>query len=245
MIRVLHVLGGLGSGGTESLIMNWYRNIDRTKIQFDFLVRSNDTNYVQEIEALGGRVFYTSSFPRHLLRNRKDTDAILSRNEWEVSHVHANAAMYMLPLKLAKKMGYRCRIMHSHNVEAKKNLYTIIHRINRKSVSKYATACFACSKAAGVWMFANTDYFVLRNAVNVSTYCFDAVVRKTIRAAYGLDRKLVLGQVGRFATQKNHDFLLDVFCEIKKLHNNSVLMLVGDGELESKIRAKAAHMGIR
>ena len=73
MVRVLHVLGGLGTGGTESLIMNWYRNIDRSKVQFDFLVRSNDNNYVDEITALGGRIFYTASFPRHFAKNYKET----------------------------------------------------------------------------------------------------------------------------------------------------------------------------
>ena len=84
MIRVLHVLGGLGTGGTESLIMSWYRSIDRSKIQFDFLVRSPDSNYVEEITALGGRVFYTASFPRHFLRNRRETKAVLQRKEWDV-----------------------------------------------------------------------------------------------------------------------------------------------------------------
>lgn len=103
MVRVLHVFGGLGTGGTESLIMNWYRNIDRSKIQFDFLVRSSDNNYVDEITALGGRIFYTAPFPRYFIKNYTETKAILERKEWDVIHVHGNAAMYTLPLKLAKK----------------------------------------------------------------------------------------------------------------------------------------------
>ena len=130
MIRVLHVFGGLGTGGTESLIMNWYRNIDRSKIQFDFLVRSPDDNYLEEITALGGSVFYTASFPRHLLRNFLETRKILQRKEWDVIHVHGNAAMYMLPLRLAKKRGYTIRIMHSHSIKAQNKVFSLVHKTN-------------------------------------------------------------------------------------------------------------------
>ena len=244
MIRVLHVFGGLGTGGTESLIMNWYRNIDRSKIQFDFLVRSPDDNYLEEITALGGRVFYTASFPRHLLRNFLETRKILQRKEWDVIHVHSNAAMYMLPLRLAKKLGYQHRIMHSHSVHSKNPVFSLVHRYNRKKINKYTTHQLACSNAAGEWMYPDSAFCVVNNAVQVDKFLFDQKVRNEIRTAMGIDNSLVLGHVGRFSKPKNHSFLLDIFYEVKQLQPDSVLMLVGDGELQEAVKEKAKALGL-
>ncbi len=243
-IRVLHVLGGLGSGGTESLIINWYRNIDRNKVQFDFLVRSPDNNYAQEISALGGRIFYTPSFPRHFIRNYIETKKLLQRKQWDVIHVHGNAAMYMLPLKLAKKLGYPCRIMHSHNVQPQNPIFSLVHYYNRRKISKYATHLLACSDAAGKWMYQDNSFQIIHNAVEMGNFLFDEAARPAVRNELRIGDKLVLGHVGRFSTQKNHLFLLDIFEEVKKLHNDSVLMLVGDGELREAVEEKAKAMGI-
>ncbi len=244
MIRILHVFGGLGTGGTESLIMSWYRNIDRTKIQFDFLVRSPDNNYLEEITALGGRVFYTASFPRHFLRNFLETRKILRRKEWDVIHVHGNAALYTLPLKLAKKCGYSYRFMHSHNVKAQSKGFTLIHNINKLLLAKIATHYLACSDAAGKWMFPNVPFVLSRNAINVSSYRFDADARDRLRAELHLENKFIIGHVGRLSAQKNHEFLLKTFMHTRKYDTNCVLMLIGDGELEPAIRAKAEQLGI-
>lgn len=244
MIRVLHILGGLGTGGTESLIMNWYRNIDRSKIQFDFLVRSTDNNYADEITALGGRIYYTASFPRYFIKNRTETKAILERREWDVIHVHGNAAMYMLPLKLAKKLGYRCRVMHSHSVKAQNPVFALVHYLNRGKISQYATCCLACSEAAGHWMYPNTKFHVIHNAVQTEMFRFDQSARSELRKELGIDDCLVLGHVGRFSKPKNHAFLLDVFCEVKKLRPDSILMLVGDGELKEAAEKEAKALGL-
>ena len=244
MIRVLHVFGGLGSGGTESLIMSWYRNIDRTKIQFDFLVRSAEDNYLEEIKSLGGRVFYTSSFPRHLIKNYKETKSVLKKREWDVVHVHGNAAMYMLPLRLAKKYGYTHRFMHSHNVKAQSKVFDLIHKVNRKFLPSNATFFLACSRTAGHWMFQNTPFLLSRNAIDMISYQFDENARRQKRIDLHVEDKFVIGHVGRFATQKNHEFLLQTFLEIKRRQTNSALMLVGDGELENDIKAKAEQLGL-
>ena len=244
MIRVLHVFGGLGTGGTESLIMSWYRNIDRTKIQFDFLVRSPDNNYVEEITELGGRVFYTASFPRHFFRNFLETRKILQQKEWDVIHVHGNAAMYMLPLRLAKKLGYTHRIMHSHNVKAQSKVFDLVHSINKLQLPNVATHFLACSNAAGKWMFSDGPLMLSRHAIDVVSYQFDAGARNKLRRELHIEDNFVIGHVGRLATQKNHGFLLKTFMRIKRQRSNSVLMLIGDGELETAIRAKAEQLGI-
>lgn len=243
-VRVLHVLGGLGSGGTESLIINWYRNIDRSKVQFDFLVRSADNNYAEEILSLGGRIFYTPSFPRHFIRNYIETKKLLQSKQWEVIHVHGNAAMYMLPLKLAKKFGYACRIMHSHSVQPKNPVFSLVHFCNRKKISRYATHLLACSDAAGKWMYQDNSFQIIHNAVETDKFLFDKAARLAIRKELVIGDELVLGHVGRFSYPKNHSFLLDIFGEVKKQHPDSVLMLVGDGELREAVEEKARAMGI-
>lgn len=244
MIRILHVFGGLGTGGTESLIMNWYRNIDRTKIQFDFLVRSPDNNYLYEIESLGGRVFYTASFPRHLIMNYKETKAVLEKREWDVIHVHGNAAMYILPLQLAKKLGYKHRFMHSHSIKAQNKIFSLVHDYNKVFIPSCATRLLACSSAAGRWMYSEYPFSLFRNAINSDLYRFDSVNREKIRMMLGVEDNFVVGHVGRFVAPKNHEFLLHTFLEIKKARPNSTLVLVGDGELEVDIKTKAAQQGI-
>ncbi len=245
MIRVLHVFGGLGTGGTESLIMNWYRNIDREKIQFDFLVRSPDNNYLAEIEALGGRVYYTASFPRHFLKNYRETKEILARKEWAVIHVHGNAAIYTLPLRLAKKYGYPVRIMHSHNVKTQNRYFSVIHYFNRKAIRKTVTWKLACSESSGKWMYGNSGFKVLKNAVETERFIFNTETRNKYRKELCLSEQFVVGHVGRFAIQKNHGFLLDIFAEIKKLKNNSKLVLVGDGPMKPEIERKADALGLK
>lgn len=244
MVRVLHVLGGLGTGGTESLIMNWYRSIDRTKIQFDFLVRSSDNNYTVEILEMGGRIFYTSSFPRHFIKNYIETKRILEQKEWDVIHVHGNAAMYILPLKLAKTIGYPCRIMHSHNVQAQTTIFSLVHLMNRKKIIPYTTYRLACSNAAGKWMFGKNEFQISKNAVDVSDFKYNKEARTKFRKEYDLENKFVLGHVGRFSTQKNHMFLLEIFKSLLKKKPESILMLVGDGELAETIKLQADILGI-
>ena len=244
MARVLHIFGGLGTGGTERLIMNWYRHIDRSKVQFDFLVRSTEKHYEEEILAMGGRIFYTPSFPRHFRRNYIETKRILERKEWDVIHVHGNAAMYMLPLKLAKTLGYPCRIMHSHSVKAKKEAFSLVHKYNRTKMKRYTTHRLACSKAAGEWMFGDELFQVIPNAICMEDYRFDPQARQEIRKEYALKDRFVLGHVGRFASPKNHMFLLEVFKAVLSRKEGSVLLLVGEGELEKEIRAKAETLGI-
>ena len=244
MIRVLHVLGGLGTGGTESLIMSWYRSIDRSKIQFDFLVRSPDSNYVDEIIALGGRVFYTASFPRYFLKNRRETKEVLQRKEWDVIHIHANAAMYMLPLRLAKKLGYKHRIMHSHSVKAQNPLFKMLHIYNRKRIHRYATTCLACSEQAGSWLYGRHEFNVFKNAVETSKYLFSRDLREKYRKQLQIEDSFVVGHIGRFAMPKNHGFLLEVFREISKRKPESKLLLVGDGELREDIVNKAKSLGM-
>ena len=244
MIRVLHVLGGLGTGGTENLIMNWYRAIDRTRIQFDFLVRSSDQNFVDEIHDLGGEIYYTASFPAHAVKNYRQTKELLKTGKWDVIHVHANAALYMAPLTLAKKYGISCRILHSHSVQPQKSIFEVVHNFNRKRLGKYTTERLACSSKAGRWMFGDAPFKVLKNAIDIDSFLYSKADRNTVREEFGLVDRFVVGHVGRLAAVKNHGFLLEVFAKIREKRHDAALLLVGDGELKDQILEKAKALGL-
>lgn len=244
-IRILHVIDGMGSGGAEAFIMNLYRNINRTKVQFDFLLRNKEDMHFDEIQALGGRIFMTAPFPRHAWQNYQDTQAFFARHkEYAIIHVHGNALIYMSALFLAKRVGVPCRIMHSHNTQARKPLYRLIHECNKLFIDKLATTHLACSETAGEWMFNGHRYTVVNNGIDVKEYLHNKTDREEIRKEFQLDGKFVVGHVGRFLHSKNHAFLLDVFSEIHKQNRQAVLLLIGTGPLEEEIRKKVHELNL-
>ena len=237
IIRVLHIIAGLNNGGAEAYIMNMYRNIDRTKVQFDFLLRSKNGIYEEEVKELGGRIFYTAEYPRHFLKNKREVKNFFKdHKEYDIIHVHANALIYMTAIKLAKKNNIKCRVMHSHNVNAKNKIFSIIHYINKLRIKKYTTDCFACSTEAGEWMFGN-EFILKRNAVDLNKFKPNIEIRQKVRNNLNISDKFVIGHIGRFVTQKNHSLMIKIFSEYHKNNPDSVLLLVGGGPLEHEIKS--------
>ena len=236
MVRVLHVITGMGSGGAESMIMNWYRQIDKTKVQFDFLLRSQENIYANEIEKMGGKVYYMPEFPKMYFSNLVNTYNFFKTHhkEYSIIHVHANALIYTSALLIAKHFGIECRIMHSHSTSTKSKLFLPIHKINKLRIKRLANHFFACSKEAGQWCF-NGDFTVINNGIDVEKFKYSQVDRENIRQEFNIDLKAkVYCHIGRFLEVKNHGFLLEVFEKIYKEDNNSVLILVGTGPLKEK-----------
>lgn len=247
MIRILHVVTFMGRGGLETMLMNYYRHIDRTKIQFDFLVHRNfRADYDDEIEKLGGKIH---RLPRLVPWNKSYLDALneffKNHSEYRIVHVHQDCLSSVI-LKAAYKNNVPVRIAHSHNSNQTKNLKYPIKLFYKKFISKYATDLMACSTEAGAWMFNQSRFKVLRNAIDVKLYKHSTEKRVLARERLGIPQDaFVVGHVGRFETQKNHSFLIDVFNEVKNQNNNSVLLLIGDGELKSEIEAKTISLGIQ
>lgn len=237
-IRILHVITGLGSGGAESLIMNWYRNIDRNLIQFDFLLRSEENIYSEEIKNLGGRVFYTPEYPKHYFKNKKETNMFFKEHigEFKAIHVHGNALLYVNVFKIAKKYGIEKRIFHCHSTHSKKKLFEVLHAINKKRIKNLATDYFACSDEAGKFAFNDLDYKIIKNGINLKKFDYNPVVRSKLRQELKLDEKFVIGHVGRFLEAKNHEFIVDIFENVSKKMKNATLVLIGSGPLEEKIK---------
>ena len=246
-IRVLHVLNGLGRGGTEAFIMNVYRAIDREKVQFDFLVRSTENSaHEEEITRLGGKIFITPAFPRHFLQNKKAVKKFFEEHasEYEAVHVHANALMYVEPLKAAKKADVKKIIMHSHSTQAMNPIYKIWHLANKKRIGKWITHKLACSTEAGAWMFGE-DYTLVNNGIRLEKFDFNPQKREALREELGIKESFVVGNVGRFVPVKNHAFILDIFEEIKKQKEDAKLLLCGDGELRLEIEELATKKGLK
>lgn len=246
-IKVLHVLNSLSSGGAESFILNLFRNIDREKYMFDFMLRSvnNKKEYVDEVEKLGSKIYITPSFPGHIFRNITAAKSIIRKGGYDAIHVHANSLIYIYPLIAARSAGVPVRILHSHNSTTQHGrLCKLVHCFNKQYVEKYTTVNLACGQLAGKWMFKK-NYKIINNGVNFEKFVFNEEKRAKIRSNLGIQDRFVLGTVGRFTLQKNHKFMIEVFSEYVKINAQSVLMLVGSGELEREVRKTVDRYGLK
>lgn len=244
-IRILHVVTHMERGGLETMLMNYYRNIDRTKVQFDFIVhRSYESAYDKEIEFLGGKIFRVSKLiPWSYSYKNKLKQIFREHPEYSIIHVHQDC-LSSVALKCAKDCGIQVRIAHSHNNNQDKNLKYCVKRFYMRSIPKYATHLFACSQEAGNWMFNGKKYVILNNAIESNKFTFDRNKRNEIRKKLNFLDELVIGHVGRFNYQKNHDFIIDIFNEVYKNNQNVKLMLVGTGILKKTIQDKIKKLSL-
>lgn len=244
-IRILHIVTYMGRGGLETMLMNYYRHIDRKRVQFDFLVhRDFEADYDSEIKALGGRIFHISKLiPWSNAYKRELKQFFKSHPEYKIVHVHQDC-LSSVALKCAEECDIPVRIAHSHSSSAVKNIKYPIKRHYMKKIPHYATDLFACGEQAGDWMFSGAPYQVIRNAIDTDKYTFSKNIGEVVRDELGLNDNFIIGHVGNFTPAKNHVFLLDVFQEVLKLENSAKLLLVGGGEGLKHIEDKAKTMGV-
>lgn len=246
MIRVLHVVTHMNRGGLETMIMNYYRNIDREKIQFDFLVhRKYEADYDKEIESLGGKIYRLSVLNPFSLSYRQELNSFFKKHkEYQIVHVHQDCLSSII-LKSAKRNNVKVRIAHSHSISQDKNIKYLIKMFYRQFIPKYATDLMACGEAAGKWMFSGSQFCVLNNSINTELYSFNEEKRKRVRAEFNIaENELVIGHVGRFSPPKNHDFLIKTFKEVIQ-KENAKLLLVGDGNLRGIIENEIEKLGLK
>lgn len=245
-VRVLIVDGKLICGGVESFIMNIYRHIDRTKVQFDFLVHYKERFfYDEEVERLGGKI-YRLSFrnDNNYFKYKKDLkDFFNTHKEYKTvwGHMDGLASIY---LKVAKKCGVKTTIAHSHITSAEKSFKGFIKRLLKGKVWKYADYRFACSTEAGKYLYGNKEFQLIPNAIETERFQYDQEVRNKIRKQNGWEEKFVVGHVGRFNAQKNHKYLIDIFSCLVREKSNAVLCLCGDGEDRNDIAEYVNELGL-
>lgn len=249
-IKVAHVIGMAINGGTEALWMNYYRNIDRTKIQFDFLVESESKIIdKEEIEKLGGHVIIIPSY-KNPFKYIKTLTKIFKDNKYDIVHSNMNA-LSVFTLKAAKKAGIKVRIAHSHSSSNKKEWKkNIIKNLLRPFSKKYATDYFACSEHAGRWLFGDKTYDqgkvkIIKNAIDIEKFKFNEENRKSIRNEFDiLEDEILIGNVGRMMPQKNQSFLLKVFAKYHQKNPKSKLMIINDGPLFEELQARVTDLKI-
>lgn len=248
-IRVAHVMGKMVSGGVESVVMNYYRNIDKRSVQFDFIV-DEDSTYIprDEIENMGGRVIIVPPYQK-IFSYINRLKMIFKENEYKIVHSHLNT-LSIFPLYAAKVSKVQVRIAHSHSTSNKKEWKKNILKYILKPFSKVnATHYFCCSELAGRWLFGDKTYDddkvkLINNAIDVDKFTYNEEIRDKIRKEIKVENKLVIGHVGRFVEQKNHTGLIDIFNEIYKINPDSVLLLAGDGPLLGDIRDKVNSLNL-
>lgn len=236
--------------GVESVVMNYYRNIDKSKVQFHFICDEDSTDIpYEEIEKLGGKVIIVPPYQK-LFKYQKELYKIFKENRYKIVHSHINA-LSVFPLRIAKKAGVPIRIAHSHSTSNKKEWKkNIVKNILRPFSKVYANHFFACTKHAGEWLFGKKiierkELNVINNAIDLKKFEFNEKTREDLRKEFGIkEDTIVIGHIGRFMKQKNHDFLIDVFNELIKKNENSILMLIGQGPLLNDMKQKVRDLKI-
>ena len=240
-------------GGVESVIMNYYRNIDRNVIQFDFLCNTEKVAYEEEITELGGKIYKITARSENRKKYKNEMKCFFEKHAKDYSTIWVNVCSlanidYLI---YAKKYCIKYRIIHSHNSKnMDSKLRGILHSINKRIIMFYATDFWACSKDAADWFFTkkikNTkEILIINNAIDTPKYLFNEEIREEYRKQLKIENNYVVGNVGRLHFQKNHKFLIEIFNEILKRKENAVLLLIGQGEEKENIEKQIEYLGIK
>lgn len=248
LIKVLYVNGNIMKrGGIESFMMNYYRRIDSRKVKIDFLVHGYEKGeFDDEIVSKGSKILHVPTKSKHPLKYQKELYNIFSSGEYDIVHSHCDAISGWI-LKIAAQAGVSIRIAHSHNTATLTHnvLKLWVNEYYKKQIPQYATHMFACSQAAGEWMFGlNSDFRIIPNAIELNKFAYDPSSRKQIREKYACKDNYIIGHIGRFDYQKNHKFIIKLWKEIIRIHKNYKLMFVGDGELRNEIEGMIKDAGL-
>lgn len=241
--RVLHVFGALNTGGAESWLMHVYRNIDRKKLQFDFVVHAKQKGYYEdEIVSLGGYVFHSA--PKYRIYNfisyYRWWNKFFSMHKYDLLHIHTSNSCAPI-LIAAKKNKVSNRIVHGHSSGQTNALRKLVVFFNRFFIQKYSTHGFSVSDLVSSFLFRDPVPFI-KNGVDTTQFQFDPGIRIQMRQSLQLTDEIVIGHVGRFSYPKNHIFLLEIFAKLYKQNPKYRLFLLGEGELRPQIQVKIQQL---
>lgn len=256
MKRVLQIMGGLKRGGLETFAMNMYRSIDRSEIQFDFLLTQVvGGDYEEEAKSMGANIYHLPARNKGYKAYHKALDDFFrEHHDYIAIHEHISSLTSIEPAYYAKKYGIPVRIFHSHSSSIQKSLrlhwvHTILHYLNKPKVHSYATHYLGCSDKALDWIYKYTGVrskaLMINNGIDCEQYAFNKIVRAEVRKEFGIDADdFVIGHVGRFIPLKNQGFLVDIVEELHETILNAKLLLVGEGDTMEEIKAKVANKGL-
>ncbi len=251
-VRVLYVSGGsLDYGGIATAMLNYAGQIGRDQVHIDFFVHGLARGPREaEAEALGARVIHAPYKLPHYFANRKALLRAFRDGGYDIVHAHMDG-MNGYVLGLAGQAGIPVRISHCHNTQFLTNnpLRVRMHRHMANRIGRVATHLFACSEAAGRFLYGDAaveagKLTIVPNAIELARYRFNAERRAAVRAELGVADRFVIGHIGRFDYQKNQEFLLPVLAELRKQRPEACLVLVGDGESRAALMEQIARLGL-
>lgn len=244
-VRILHVVGRMDRGGTETLLMNLLRRLNTEEMIFDFVEQTEDVcDYDREILALGGKIYRCPALTISNIRKYTNwwKQFLQNHPEYIIIHGHSRGSAPIY-LKVAKKLNRRT-IAHCHNNSNGKGLYALKRYIWQFPLRYIPEFCFACSRDSGNSQFGKREFQIIYNGIDTEKYIWNDFIREKYRKQFEIEDNFVIGNVARFEFQKNHEFLIDIFFEIKKREKNAKLLLIGRGTREQIIREKVEKLGL-
>lgn len=249
-MRVLHIIGDVCGGGVEAVVMNYYRHIDRSKVQFDFVIHGYEKSLLDdEIKDLGGRIFKVESYRSNVIKQIYQIYMVVKQNRYNIVHSHMNT-LSVFSLFAAWLAKAKIRILHNHSTSTPgERMRTALKYILRPFSKLFANHYVACSRLAGKWMFGNLEgerkATVFNNAIDLDKFSYREDIREEYRKVLGIsENTYVVGHVGRFMYQKNHKFLIEIFSELVKKNGNITFLLIGDGSLRDSIKEQVHFAGL-
>ena len=252
-MRILEIGMTKNIGGIQTFLMNFNRHIDKDEVKIDYLCIYPDEKilyFYNEIQSLGARIVKTANYQKNFLKSYFEIKKLIEKEHYDVVHYNMNSACYLIPLIAAKHAGAKIIISHAHNASSDKGwLKDLVHTVNKHFIPRYANLFFACSDKAGQYFFSekimeSKHYYFIPNAIDMGKYAYNKEIGDAKRKELGIGDELVFGNVGRLSKQKNHEYLMKEFLEIKAIHPHSKLLLVGHGPLKETVEKMVADLGL-
>lgn len=248
-IRILYCLYGLNIGGAETFVYNVYSAIDQELFEIDFALQDRtlaNENLTTLIRQRRGKIYFLPNVYKTPWGFCRSLSLVLKKGEYSLVHYHVNALINILPIWVCKRCNIPL-IVHSHNTSNAKGglLGRCLHKVNRWFLSKQTFERLACGPEAGSWCFPKRNFTVIKNAINMARFAFNESYRSDLQKKLNPDRKKVIGHVGRLVEAKNHKFLISLFSEYIKIHPDTILVLVGDGELKERLKRQVEDLGVQ
>lgn len=228
--------------GITNVIINYYRAIDKSNMKIDFVIPNTiskelETEFLNNnsnIYILNNRVKQPFVYLNKLIK-------IIRHNKYDIVHAHGNSCTLAIEMYAAKRGGVNVRVAHGHNTCTK---YYVYHKLLQKAFDRLYTHAFACGQKAGEWLYNGKNFYIINNGIEIDKYRYNNILRDIYTKKYGLKDKKVIGHIGHFSHQKNHEYLIDIFNELYHINNDYILMLVGDGALRKNIQDKVKALGL-
>lgn len=227
--------------GIANNVINYFKNIDKSDLQMEFVVQNQPQDWmVNEIVNNNSQYYVLKNRNRNTVKYIKDLIQIIKKNKYDIVQVHGSSSLLVIELLAAWLAGVKVRIAHSRNTTCD---HKLLHKLLRPLFNKVVTHCFACGHDAGKWLFKNREFHVINNGKEIDKFLYNEEVRNKCRKNLNIYDQIVIGHVGRFNMQKNHEYLIDIFANLND--KNYVLLLIGKGSLFDEVKEKVNRLNLQ